>query len=152
MLIKQFIPNRNFVLLKRTHEMIALELRAKDPNIPVAHTIEVIAKGSQADSTIGVGTEVYMTPNPYEMFFIDFEDNDKDIFKIKKQIMAPTQGSLIVANSEAVAALPKPGEKVTFVTYVMVQDRDIVATVLPYTPLSISSSDSFYGTISKTAE
>lgn len=131
MLIRQFKPNRNFVLLKRTHEMVALELRGKNPDIPAAHTTEVVDKGFNADPTIEIGTTVYMTPQPYEMLYIDFEDNDKDLFRIKEQIMLPTKPGIIIDDNIATPTLPKPGEKVTFVTYVMVQDRDIIATVLP---------------------
>ena len=127
MLVKQFKPNLNFVLLKRIHEMEAILLRAKDPDIPTAFDVEVVAKGPNVASNIEIGDKVYLSPHPYDSFYLTFDDNDLDIFKIKQQIISPT--NFITSNTANIPVLPKPGDKIKFVTYLMVKENDVIATI-----------------------
>lgn len=133
MLVKQFKPNLNYVLLKRTHEMEAILLRAKDPAIPNPFHVEVIAIGPNVQKNIEIGDEVYLSPHPYDSFYIEFEDNELSIFKVKDSIMAQTTGTngLIISGSATTKVLPKPGEKIKFITYLMVKDGDVIATISP---------------------
>ena len=139
MLKKQFKPLGNYVVLERTHMINPLELRGKDPSIPIPTKSIVVAVGENARKDIKIGVNVYIAPNPYDLFAIFFDDNDKDIHKTRdallNELTAPRLASLdpimLPPNySGRSTSTIKYDTKIEVITHVMIQDRDVIGIVL----------------------
>ena len=118
MLIKEFHPVGNLVLIESTHTISKFEIRGSDPSIPKAHTSRIVAIGNKCDPSLHVDQLVALTPEPYIMYPMFFTDNSKDPFKIKDAVL-----------NEKLDVTTDKSTTVDIVTYHLHEERAIIGTL-----------------------
>jgi hypothetical protein len=144
----QVIPYGNLVLVERTHLVSKVDMRGtKDVLIPAPIEQKVIAIGETVTKPISVGDIVYCNPNPFFGIIMNFDDNDYEFDKVRKQIADEDKKAmnpiLVPSTSRGVAKkLPDFNDKVTIVTHMMMMETDVLCKVKPVEYTFMASPES----------